>query len=76
MARHHLDRDFATSDQVFQVPDRAEQLRAAQFDNTRRLLKVVSGYHPRRFVADVPEFGGDSPNPTPLSIAVGERDSE
>lgn len=76
MARHHLDRDFATSQHIFQVPDRAEQLRAAQFDNTRGLLKVISGYSPRVFVADVPELIGDSANPNPPSRAVGARDSE
>lgn len=78
MARHHLDRDFATSQHVFQMPDRAEQLRAAQFDNTRGLVQVVSGYNRRVFVADPdfgqPEFGGDSASPVPLTRAVGEAE--
>ena len=74
--RHHLDRDIATytRQEVLVTPDRkAERLRA-RFDNTRCSLKVMTGYNPRVFVADVDEFGGDSAQPVPLSIAVGEAE--
>lgn len=43
-------------------------------DSTYRPLRIISGYSPRVFIADMPEFGGDSPNPNPPTIAVGERE--
>lgn len=57
-----------TFQQVLKMPDRKAQRLAASFDNTRCSLKVISGYHPRLFIAD-PDFG----QPDTDSGTLGER---
>lgn len=43
-------------------------------DSTYRPLRIISGYNPRVFIADMPEFEGDSADPNPTTVAVGERE--
>lgn len=52
--------------EVFQLRRLRAQLGLEAFDSQRAVLRVVSGYNPRLFVADVEEeFGGDAANPNP-----------
>lgn len=75
--RHPLDREIAsdTSYRVFQLRRQRNELSAGTGDRNHQLCNVPSLIaNRRRFVADVPEFGGDSAAPVPLSRAVGEAE--
>ncbi len=75
---HPLDRPIGSdlSYRVFELRRERGELGAGGLDRNHQRLQTISGYNPRVFVADMPEFAGDSANPTPLGVAVGERDSE
>jgi hypothetical protein len=59
--------------EVLKLRQRQGELNLDRGDSAHRLFNVPSLLvNRRRFIADVPEFAGDSASPVPLVRAVGE----